>query len=375
MNPKITNRNEIDNIITFTLEGVNVCIANAIRRVVLSEISTFVFKTFPYEENNCNFIKNTTLFNNEVLKQRLSCIPIHIKEINIPLDNYIMELNVKNETNEILNVTSNDFKIKNINTNEYLSKEKMKEIFPPFIPIDKNVEYYVSFVKLRPKISEEIAGEHINLTCKFSLGTAKEDGMFNVVGTCSYGNTIDDVKVNNELKLRVIQWKEQHKDNKEDIENEIKNWKLLEGLRYFKQNSFDFIIQTLGVFSNSEILYKACEVIIQKINVIEMSISNNEIKIKKSKNTMDNCYDIVLENEDYTIGNLLQFVLFSKFYEENKILNYCGFKKEHPHDSNSIIRLAYIEQVNEENIKLNLNAVNIIVLNIFNKLKDMFLQK
>ena len=40
--------------------------------------------------------------------------------------------------------------------------------------------YYIDFVRLRPKISEELHGEKIHLTCEFDIGAANEDGMFNV---------------------------------------------------------------------------------------------------------------------------------------------------------------------------------------------------
>ena len=38
-----------------------------------------VFRTTPYEKNDANFEVNSTKLNNEILKQRLSCIPIHIR--------------------------------------------------------------------------------------------------------------------------------------------------------------------------------------------------------------------------------------------------------------------------------------------------------
>ena len=56
---------------------------------------------------------------------------------------------------------------------------------------------------------------------------------------------------------------------------------------------------------------------------------------------MDNCFDIILENEDYTIGKLIEFLLYSKYYEGDKTLSFCGFKKLHPHDLKSIIRVAF----------------------------------
>ena len=80
MNPKIDHFVEEDNTLTFTLSGVDVCFANAIRRTILSDIPQIVFKTSPHEENKANIIANTTRLNNEIIKQRLSCIPIHIND-------------------------------------------------------------------------------------------------------------------------------------------------------------------------------------------------------------------------------------------------------------------------------------------------------
>ena len=33
---------------------------------------------------------------------------------------------------------------------------------------------------------------------KFSIGNAKQDGMYNVVSTCAYGNTVDPIKIKDE---------------------------------------------------------------------------------------------------------------------------------------------------------------------------------
>ena len=91
MNPTLENFNADDYSFGFTLSGVNVSLANAVRRIILSEIPLIVFKTSPNEKNKCNIITNTSRLNNEIIKQRLSCIPIHIKDISeFPLKNFIM---------------------------------------------------------------------------------------------------------------------------------------------------------------------------------------------------------------------------------------------------------------------------------------------
>ena len=49
MNPFITLNAEENDVLSFTISGVNVSLANAIRRTILSDIPLLVFKTTPYE--------------------------------------------------------------------------------------------------------------------------------------------------------------------------------------------------------------------------------------------------------------------------------------------------------------------------------------
>ena len=78
MNPKISAKTENDGILNFTLSQTNVSIANAIRRIILSDIPCVVFRTFPHDENRVNISKNTTRLTNEMIKQRVGCVPIHM---------------------------------------------------------------------------------------------------------------------------------------------------------------------------------------------------------------------------------------------------------------------------------------------------------
>jgi DNA-directed RNA polymerase II subunit RPB3 len=82
MKPTVQITSNKGDEVKFTMSNVNVSIANSIRRTILSDIPTVVFKTAPYEENKANIIANTSRLNNEIIKQRLSCIPIHVKEID-----------------------------------------------------------------------------------------------------------------------------------------------------------------------------------------------------------------------------------------------------------------------------------------------------
>ena len=162
---------------------------------------------------------------------------------------------------------------------------------------------------------------------------------FNVVGTCSYGFTPDLNVIEEQLEIRKQKWKDQGKTN-DEIKYEAANWKLLEGLRYVVKNSFDFILETVGIYENDKIIIMSCNILLNKLSELQNIIEKDELEIKPSENTLENCYDIILENEDYTIGNMLNYELYKIFYSELKIINYVGFKKMHPHDTYSILRVS-----------------------------------
>jgi DNA-directed RNA polymerase subunit L len=369
MSLKIDIQSKNDNVLSFTMSNVNVSIANCIRRTILSDIPTVVFKTVPFSESKATIIENTSIFNNEIIKQRLGCIPIHISDYeNFPLTNYELEINVQNESENPIFVTTADFQIKDKLNDKYLSKEELNEIFPP----DEYTGDYIDFLRLKPKLSEELMGEKIHLTSEFSIGTSREDGMYNVVSACSYGNTIDKVAQKKSLDLLKQTWKDEGK-NAQEIIFEEKNWKLLDGQRIVDKNSFDFIIQTIGVYSNLEIVFLSCTIIINKLNDLKDLINNDKLLITNSDSTIKNSFDIKLENEDYTIGKVLEYYLYEKFYNSG-LLTYCGFKKYHPHDTFSIIRVAFNDAVDQSSVKgILIECIDEANLT-FNKIKKNFIE-
>jgi DNA-directed RNA polymerase subunit L len=265
-------------------------------------------------------------------------------------------------------VTTKNFVIKDLVTGRPLSQDKTLEIFPA----NDISGDHIDFVRLKAKPAEELQGKIIHLTCEFDIGTAKEDGAYNVVSTCSYGNTIDEAAQEAKLQQMKQKWKDEGKKESE-IEFEAKNWKLLEGKRIFKNDSFDFIIQSVGIYTNAEILLKACKLMMNKLENLDSIIDKDEIEIKVAENTMPNSYEIILENEDYTIGKVIEYFLLKNFYERGT-LTFCGFKMLHPHDSYSIIRIAYKEPVEISYIKGNLKQCISYSVETFNKIRKEFMK-
>jgi DNA-directed RNA polymerase II subunit RPB3 len=336
MDPVVSDISEEENIFTFTISNISVSYANSIRRVILSDIPTIVIRTFPHDKNDATFLVNTCRLNNEILKQRISCIPIHITDLEMPLNDYVVDIDVKNDTDSLMFVTTADFKIKNIKTDKYLSDDVIKQIFPP----NNITQNFIDICRLRPKSSNNIPVEHLKLQCLFSIGTAKENGSFNVVSTCGYRSTPDQSKIEEILAEKEDEFKTKY-PNQEEYEYAIKDWLLLDSKRIIVPDSFDFKIETVGVFSNRNIVLKAIEILINKLkNVIEIYSTQNNL-IKESESTIPNCYDIILENDDYTIGKILEYTLYQTHYIDSKALSYCGFNKPHPHINISIIRLGF----------------------------------
>tara|TARA_Y100001970_G_C14258099_1_gene877163 strand:- start:9811 stop:10935 length:1125 start_codon:yes stop_codon:yes gene_type:complete len=349
------------NVMTFKISNINYSFVNALRRTILSNIPIAVFRTTPYEKNNCIITTNTSRLNNEILKQRLSCIPIHIKDLDT-INNLELIIEKENTSDNFIYVTTDDFQLKDTTTDKFLSKSEVLNIFPP----DPITNDHIIFSRLRSKITKKGKGEEINLSCKMTVSTAEENGSFNVVSTCSY-NFEDDTKKQN------IEWSKYEKTlsetNKTKLAQEKKNWFNHKAKKFHKDDSFNFILETIGIYSNIEIIKKACSIINNKLDIIKESLSNNAL-INESINTINNCYDITLVNEDYTIGKLIEYILHEDYYKNGPELKYVGFNKKHPHNKNSIIRIAFNNEddSNIENvktiIKYSIEQCKIIINNI-----------
>ena len=368
MNPNVTNMSEEDNVFRFQLSGVNMSLANALRRIMLSEIETVVFRTAPYKESKATIDVNTSRLNNEIIKQRLSCVPIHLKDLSFPIKDYQMEVEVTNDTDSNIYVTTEDFKVKHIHNDIYLPKEETKKWFPP----NDITNMYIDLVRLRPRLADNIPGESLKMSCLFDIGTAKQDGMFNVVSTCSYGFTVDKIAQADAWSEKEKEYKDK-KMTKDDIASLKQNWLLLEGKRHTISNSFEFVVESVGVFENMDIVDKACAVMLNKLKKFITTVQNTlSDMVVESESTIPNCYDIKLVGEDYTLGKVLEYILYTNYYVNKKSLAYCGFQKPHPHIDVSIIRLGFKEPIDNENIsKLLINSCT-EAIGVFEKIKGFF---
>ena len=360
MIPVLVNDFEDEQGLHFVIKDIPLAVANAIRRTILSDIPTLVIRTENSKINQCTVHANTSRFHNEIVKQRLSCIPIHSKELETFPLKYRLIVNVKNDSvHELRWVTTKDFKIHDKQTEQFMDELEVQKLFP----VDTLSNQPIDFLRLRPGIGSTVQGEQIHLVADFSVSNAKENGMFNVVSKCAFSNVVD-VDVREKVWAVQLQTLKDENRTAEEIEFERKNYLNLDAYRCFKTdehgepNEFDFLVKTVGIYTNYEILFMACEIVEKRFHQFIHEVQSQVVPIHESKDSPDlgyttvtvssieNSFDIILEGEDYTFGYLLEHYLHLMFYsdESNEELVYIGFKKYHPHDTFSVIRMAFKTQ-------------------------------
>jgi len=360
MNPIILDKTTKNEILSFTIRNIDVSVANAIRRTILSGIETIGIRSSPHNENNVIIKTNTCRINNEIIAHRLSLIPIY----ELTKDNYekyIIEINEENKTDQLYYVTTEHIKILNVLENKYLNKASVEKIFPPWIAPNGN-KYYIEIVPLRPKIGN-IDGEKLNLTASLSIESSKKDSCFNLTNICYYTNTLDPIKIKTEEKIekeRVIEEKKI-----ENIEQYMKNWNLLDKYRHTFDNSFDFKIKTSSKYTNEELVRLSCHKIIENLEKIKEMES---IRIKSKISTIENCFDIEFDNIDYTIGNVLNKILLEKMEDT---ICYCAFKLTHPHNIFGTMTIAFKMNVGNDIVLQHIKKSCDIGIDIFDKIEKL----
>lgn len=375
--PKLTNISEdTKEGYSFTLSGIDVSLANSMRRVMLSSIPTYVF---PVEvAGKCNIEINTSRLHNEIMKHRLGCIPIYRKvptkkreelpsasaEDDDLVANYVLDVDVQNNSDTVMYITTEHFRVKNKKTGQYIDSSTM-------FPKNPITDSYIIFGRLRPKISDSIPGERLKLTCEFDIGTAEDSSMYAAVSKATYANTIDTVKADDAWEEHAAKLAAENATS-DEIAFQKKNFYLLDAQRHFLPNSFDFRIQSVGVYENPEIVKIACAVLQGKFVDLIQQLDADEFPITTGESTILNCYDLVLANEDYSIGKVLEYILYERFFQGEKIFSFCGFKKFHPHDPDSIIRVAYKKPADKTLVRQHLRSASVDAQEFYTMVYKMF---
>lgn len=343
------------NYLTFDLEGIDNTFANALRRIMLTDIKYIGFKTRPYEESEINVVINETSMDNQKLTHRIGLVPIHIQyPEQFDIHDYQFYIDKKNTGNDIIEVTSKDFKIKKISHNKELTTKEVEAFFPSNPITD---EFMFICYLLPDKTGTGEKGGKLHFTAKASIKTAREDAKYNIAQT-SFINKQDPVLVEKG-------WKEYYDEHKEEATKAVleKRYRLTDAYRHFHvdeyghPNKFEFNIESYTSIRPLVVLYKAFEILSTKLVTLNNNLKTgnyNEVDVYPSETDM-NAFDILINNETYTVAALLQSYIWKYFGEMKDLVTFIGFVKPHPLKDNVLLRIALKEEQNNKD-----NVVKVI---------------
>jgi len=312
----------------WTMTDVDLAIANALRRVMLTDITNMGFRG---EEAtgvpSVDIQHNTGPLHNEIISHRVGMLPVHFTaaEIAEGPDAWRFDLDVSAPHGQKVNVTTHDFKI--FKNDEPLPHSETTRLFPA----DKITGSPVLITRLREN-------ERLAFTALPVLSTAREHAGFSPVSLCTYQFVVDP-----EVAATAA--------NVLDKERS-----------YFKNRRGDptriqFSLESEVALTPKQIMEKAFDVLLGKIERVRAAINNEEIDVgflttRQPQNGMTG-FEFVFKNEDDTLGNLLQSLIYNETIRKGgkqpiPALSYVGYCCPHPLDPTMVLRLV-IDDGNNEN--------------------------
>ena len=303
--------NKAANRYEFHIKDVDLAIVNGIRRIILSDIPNLGFRG--EEDATITIHKNTTPLHNEFMMHRISLIPLHFSEEAVEAfieDEYIFECSMKNTSPTMLPITTRHLTGKR--NNQPLTEKELHYIFPTH-PLTQDP---ILITRLRQ-------GEELSFTAKVVRSTAAEHASFSPVSLCTFYFTPKESD-----KIGLEKERDYHKNN------------------YNDPTQMQFLIEPECALTPKYLVTKALEILLEKLN------APTYIKLS---DTTPNTYEVTIPNENDTLGNLLQSLLFNKYIrEKNKILNnkytvtYVGYYTPHPLEKTVVLKMTLETEITPE---------------------------
>ena len=337
---------------TFEIYDIDLSIVNAFRRIILSEIQ--IPGMIGVNEPTIQIISSNGPLHNEFLIHRIGLIPICLKESEV--DNYIdnsitLELNVNNTTNSIKNVTTEDIIVKR--NNKEIDKKELREIFYPNMVTNN----YILITRLREN-------EYLHFKGSVVKKNSKYNAAFNPVSLCTFSYIIDKSKITKDMSI--LDKEREYYVNK-----------------YGEPNAFHFEIEPINKYITPKYLInKSIEILINKINNLITNIkSSEEINLLK---VLENTYKFIIENEDDTLGYVIQSFIHDKYVRNNDTImenitcKYCGYICPHPLKNILEIQITLDNQTDESIFKDFLQTNCLLIIDKLQDIKtewNIFIEK
>lgn len=366
----------------FRFTNTDVTVANTLRRAILTQTPSVGFRTEPYDKSDVIISINTTPLVNEMIAHRIGMIPIQADPTTFNPELYTFELDMENNTKEMMDVRASNFKVYMRNQENPLEKPTLMDS-ATFFPPDPITGDTVIITRLRPQWNPTSPNERVQLRAKASISTGSENIRWSPVCQSSYEYTRDSsVEHQNDVFLK---WLETHKkiDDVNTIESSRKDELYAEFLTMEIQrcyitdergnpNDFTFHVESVGIQSVPQIVRAAivsCEVLVAKYQDIDGILPDN-VRIQPGDSSFPS-FDIIFQNESHTLGNLLEtWIVENEIQEESEIIS-VGYKVPHPLRPEMFVRIGYKGRaIDDTDVKQQL--VRRTIANACRALKDKF---
>ena len=324
------NYDEPSGCSSFEINNIDLAIINGIRRVILTDIPIpgIIGEKLENDDPSVDILINNGALHNEIIIHRIGLIPICLKEDEIDdyKDNSIhIELNVKNTTNKTLDVRTSDItatrETATRNTTN-ITKEELATIFPA----NKISGDHILITRLR-------TGEHLHFKAKVVKRTGRDNASFNPVSLSNFSYIQDPKEA--DKKTNILDKERSYYKNK-----------------YGDAVRFKFDIESINHNIGPKYLVsKSLDIIMNKLELLRRELNNEpvaaatKVKIQQFQD-IAGTYEFIIEDEDDTLGNIIQSYIHNHFIRENnkykdKIsCTYIGYICPHPLKSLMILRIS-----------------------------------
>jgi DNA-directed RNA polymerase subunit L len=185
--------NKVDEgaVVSFSVSGVDLCVVNSLRRAIIACVETAAFDTTVAttagtagDAGGVRVLENTSVMHNEMLALRVSLVPLCLTpnelENFVPGD-YQCKLAVCNTGNEVLDVVSGDFVVRDA-SGASIPTARLKRLFP----VDARSGDSVLLTVLRPNIMCGGVGEAVHITATARRGSGREHARWSPVCSCYF---------------------------------------------------------------------------------------------------------------------------------------------------------------------------------------------
>jgi len=289
------------NQLTFILTGpeVNYVFSNTIVRVIESLVGSYAF-----HPSNIIFQKDTSIFNPDAMKLRISNMNIIFKDYQFEtIDNFAETCVALEEQYDSID--------KPLNELELLEKEKSKHL-----ALMNNIHMYVD-------------------------ANNTEYDLLNVTSSSKYVTFYKDNKIIPDIYPREIQIVQLHPGKeinfvaKSDFNipvfhNIYSSAHKVAHSYADDETTFKFLIKSNRQIPEQRIVLEACNIIILKLEKVRNKLKDKVNEIK----TMESTVEITIENENHTMGGIV-----TRGFQDHEYTRSAGYKMPHPDEKKIILQL------------------------------------